>query len=58
MSQSGTITTLTEALDSQRRLLLLGFGAAPLHALLAGPPERGCFAPTSSSCEKSCGGSA
>jgi hypothetical protein len=36
MSKPGTIATLTEALDSQRRLLLLGFGAAPLHALLAG----------------------
>jgi hypothetical protein len=36
MSKRTTIATLTNALDSQRRLLLLGFGAMPLHTLLAG----------------------
>ena len=34
MSKPGTIATLTEALDSQRRLLVLGLGAVPLHTLL------------------------
>jgi len=42
MSKSGTITATTEVLevlqvlDSQRRRLLLGLGAMPVHALLAG----------------------
>ena len=36
MSKPGTITTIAAALDSQRRQLLLGLGAVPLHALLAG----------------------
>ena len=36
MSKSGTIAAITEVLDSQRRLLLIGLGAVPVHALLAG----------------------
>ena len=36
MSTPGTITAIAAALDSQRRQLLLGLGAVPLHALLAG----------------------
>ena len=36
MSKSGTSATITGFLDSQRRLLLLGLGAMPVHALLAG----------------------
>ncbi|MEP6875903.1 MAG: hypothetical protein ABI887_16200 [Burkholderiales bacterium] len=34
MNKRRTIATLTEALDSQRRLMLLGLGTMPLHALL------------------------
>ena len=36
MSKPGTIAAITEVLNSQRRLLLLGLGAMPMHALLAG----------------------
>lgn len=36
MSNARTIATITEALDSQRRLLLWGLGAVPMHALLTG----------------------
>jgi len=49
MRKPGTITAIAAALDSQRRQLLLGLGAVPLQALLAGCGSGGGSAETSAS---------